>query len=182
MPDIERVCPILSITTEERAKYKHIPSKEVDQILSGLGYGPTKMLVDRFYISPDRTTGVGVLDVTEERCRDHYGLFRGVDMIESMAQSYLLLYNLQGNEGVGRPLFVGADEVRFNQISTIGGVLNTVAQLENCEEFGGYAWTLRGTFVVAQAIIRGRVTSHRGIEVLIKRATSMQERTKPLFS
>lgn len=176
----ERTCPILSITPEERAQYWHIPADETQQILHGLDYGPTMMFVDKFHLSPDKAIGVGVLDVTEERCRDHSDILPGVYMVEAMAQTSAVLYALRSDK-IGRPLFVGADNVRFEQIATVGGVLNTVAEIDAFGGFSGYAWTLRGNTVIARAMILGATTSHKALDSLKRRAAIMQGRTTPLF-
>lgn len=190
MSELIRACPILALTAEERQQFVYTGIGQTSQLLNEFGYGPTKKLVDSFYQSPDHSIGVGVLWVREKHCVDHFGVLRGVDLVEAIAQSFLLLHHQIGtfntkveSFNIGRPLFTEIKEAKFLILTTPGAILNIVVQNMTFPEnkFNGYGWVLRGTTIITAAEIGGAFTSSEAIAVLKTRADSLQKRSKPLF-
>lgn len=54
-----------------------------------LSHGPTKLLVDRYLWYAPHLGAISCYTPTETDVRDHFGLFRGVDQVESFAQGTL---------------------------------------------------------------------------------------------
>lgn len=183
MSEALRTCPILELNSKQLQEFEYTPSEEVTKSLEGFGYGPSKRLVDTFYLGPDMLTAVGVLKVTKKHCKDHFGLVRGVDFLEMMAQVYVLYHYKIGTADVGRPLFAGVDDAHFWKIATPGAILNLVVQRTesvNKNQYTGYGWALRSRTVLAEAIISGGVMEGN-IDGLKKRADTLQKRESPIF-
>lgn len=185
MPEVIRPCPILTLSPEELQQFHRTTPDEVATFLATLNYGPTKKLVDSFYLSADRQTGVGVLQVTEEICKDHFGILRGVDSVEAIAQTAILFRNETGELANIKPLFGGIHEARFLGVATVGAVLNIVVQNSPAEEgiFVAYGWVLRSRTVLTEGTIYGAVTDARKNlqNSLIRRTNLLQAREQQLF-
>lgn len=184
MPEAIKPCPILTLSPEELDKFQRTSPDEVTAFLTTLNYGPSKILIDSFYLSPDKQTGVATLLVRDELCRDHAGILRGVDSMEAIAQAGILHRHSRGELTNIKPLFAGIRRARFLGIATAGAVLNIVVQDSIAEEgFGSYGWILRGRTVLTEGEIYGSVTDARKNlqDSLIKRANLLQQREQPLF-
>lgn len=185
MPEVIRPCPILTLSPEELQQFQRTPPDEVAKFLATLNYGPSKILVDSFYLSPDKQTGVGVLQVREEMCADHFGILRAIDSVEAIAQTAILHRHARGELTNIKPLFGGIHDARFLNIATVGAVLNIVVQNSTAVEggFASYGWVLRSRTVLTGGEIYGVVTDARkNLQgSLIKRANLLQGREHPLF-
>lgn len=186
MPEAIRPCPILTLSPEELQRFQRTHPDEVAEFLATLNYGPSKRLVDSFYLSPDKQTGVGVLQVREEMCSDHFGILRGVDSVEAIAQTAILHRYKRGELADIKPLFGGIHEAKFLGIATTGAVLNIVVQNSDATakgEFGSYGWVLRSKTVLTEGEIFGVTTDTRKnlLDSLIRRAELLQRREQPLF-
>lgn len=183
MTELAKPCPVLQLTSEDIRKFEYTSPEDVSNFLTDFGYGPTKKLIDAYYLSPDKSIGVGVLQVKEETCWDHFGILRGVDTIESIAQAYVLYLYKTGIVTVGRPLFAGIKNAEFGKIATPGAILNTVVQrTESPEgEFSAHGWVLRSRTLLTEADISGVVAGGNNMESLKKRASLLQGREQPIF-
>lgn len=185
MPEANRPCPILTLSPEELQGFQRTSQDEVVAFLATLNYGPSKRLVDSFYLSPDKQIGVGVLQVTEEMCTDHFGILRAVDSVEAIAQTAILHRHARGELTDIKPLFGGIHDARFLNIATVGAVLNIVVQSSAAGEgeFVSYGWVLRSRTVLTEGEIYGAMTDARkNLQTsLIKRADQLQRREPPLF-
>ena|SRR3989344_2876252 len=183
MSELAKPCPILQLTSEEIQGFQYTPPEEITSFLTDFGYGPTKKLIDAYYLSPDKSVGVGVLQVKEETCLDHFGILRGVDTIESIAQAYVLYLYKTGIVSIGRPLFAGIENAEFGKIATPGAILNTVVQRTKSPEgeFSAHGWVLRSRTLITEADISGVIAGGNNMESLKKRAASLQTREQPIF-
>jgi hypothetical protein len=185
MSELISPCPILNLSSEELKQFQRTAPDEVAAFLATLNYGPSKILVDSFYLSPDKKTGVATLLVRKELCRDHFGILRGVDSVEAIAQAAIVHRWLRGELKDIKPLFGGINKASFKNISTVGAVLNIVVQDATDEEgkFASYGWVLRGNSVLTEGEIYGVVTdAKKNLQAsLIKRANMLQKRERPLF-
>lgn len=186
MPETLRPCPILTLSPEELGRFQRTPPDAVAAFLSTLNYGPSKILVNSFYLSPDKQIGVGTLLVREDMCQDHFGILRGVDSVEAIAQAAILLRHLRGELTDIKPLFGGIREVSFKNIATVGAVLNMVVQNSDSRAAGGFAnygWVLRSRTVLTEGEIYGATTDARKDlqRSLMRRAMMLQQREQPLF-
>lgn len=186
MAEMELKCPILDLTEQQRSEYLYIPREATTEYLENFGYGSSKRLVDALYLSPDRSIVVGILMVNEARCRDHFGVFRGVDGVESMAQTLLLAegYDHQFFKG-NRPIFTAISDVVFLKpaVEEPPVVLNVIVERIGASErgFGGRAWVLRGTDILTQGVVRGDLLTEREYAVFTRRTQSLQDRNVPIF-
>lgn len=180
-----RECPVLRMSDEElKEDFFYFPPSGVTPLLESFGYGSTKRLIDALYAEPVTRLGVGILLVTEERCKDHFGVLRGVDMVEAVTQT-LLAANFMGRgiEAGSKPIFQRIEGMDFYFPATIGATLNVV--VDTLEDEGdivrGYGWVLRGRSVLAEGIVQGRIRLEREFNVGIRRAGQLQAREMPLF-
>ena len=185
MPVELRSCPILALSPEDLQKFQKTSPEEVAEFLASLNYGPSKRLVDSFYLSPDGDIGVGALLVRPDMCADHFGILRGVDSVEAIAQTAILHRHARGELTYIKPLFGGIRSMRFLNIATEGATLNMVVQNSEANEvgFASYGWVLRSRTVLVEGEIFGAVTDARkNLQgSLIRRARMLQEREQPLF-
>lgn len=90
-------------------------SKRVSQILTDIGYGPSKKLVDDLEIERRTGKGVATLYLTSDRC--DAGVFLETDLVEAMAQA-ATVYRLKQKPpaiDVGRrPIFTEVRLATFN--------------------------------------------------------------------
>lgn len=158
-------------------QYTYLPQEIVHAVLEELGYGDSKMLVDAFYINADGTLGVGVLQVTEGHCKDHFDeIFRGVDQVEALAQAYVLLDRFRGDLPPGvLTVFDSIKGFEFIKPVLAGATLNIAVNQEGYGEvFIGRNLASRGT-VVGRRIEAERLGPH------VAAVRKQQDRSKPLF-
>lgn len=158
---------------------------EVRKALADLGYGPSKMYVDSLYVfPPNGWLAVGVLTVKAEHCLDHFGLLRGVDQAEAIAQTGILAAKFSNQIPEGqRPLLTKIEGFEYDLPVVEGAVLNLLVKLGNSFS-GGLSiegQVLVGKTVVADGIIEGKMGDERAIGVVIARRKQIQGRTPPLF-
>ncbi|MBI2021368.1 hypothetical protein HYS93_00610 [Candidatus Daviesbacteria bacterium] len=185
-------CPVIDLSGAQRADFTYFDNAQTTQALATIGYGPTKMLADAHYLSPDRSLGVTILLVTQKRCRDHFGVLRGVDGVEALAQAYLLHRVFAGEqiEAGSRPLFIEINGARFaspavqpNSPDQPPFALNlvTMATEAKGKSFSWLAWALRGNELVTQATLSGRIISEAFYKRMIQGTREAQDNTTPLF-
>ena len=165
--------------------YEAHSETEVRKALADLGYGLSKMYVDSIYVCPPNGwLGVGVLTVKAEHCLDHFGLFRGVDQAEAIAQTGILAAKFSNQIPKGqRPLLTKIEGFEYDFPVVEGAVLNLLVKMGNSYS-GGLSiegQVLVGKTVVADGIIEGKMADERAIGVLIARRKQIQARTQPLF-
>lgn len=165
--------------------YKAYAATEVRKALADLGYGPSKMYVDSIYVCPPNGwLGVGVLTVKAEHCLDHFGLLRGVDQAEAIAQTGILTakFSNQILEGQ-RPLLTKIEGFEYDLPVVEGAVLNLLVKMGN--SYSGRlsieGQVLVGKTIVAGGIIEGQMGDERAVGVLIARRKQIQGKTTPLF-
>jgi 3-hydroxymyristoyl/3-hydroxydecanoyl-(acyl carrier protein) dehydratase len=142
---------------EDLSRFRYISPEEVTRVLEQFGYGPEKRFVDALYVRTDGEGGVGVLEVTEKHCQDHFvdkPIFRGADQIEAAAQTLLLLgvYAQGVPEGYG-PLFAGLRDTPFEKPVVPGAVLNiyvVLAENSSRNVFAGKAVIKSGEVEIAK--------------------------------
>lgn len=169
----------------DKEEYTYFPKEVVSEVLGAFGYGPTKKWVDAMYIGPDQSIGVGVLRVTERRCQDHFGVLRGVDQAEALAQALLLLYKFTGDLPADqRPIMKELESVDFNRPVVPGIDLNLVVKKlpSRGHYFSGEGWALRGDSVsVHLSAIVGLVLSAPSLERYLAGEKRDQENSSPRF-
>lgn len=186
MTNVER--PILgAIELGDPTSYLYISHREVTSALEEFGYGPTKRFVDALYIAPDQQLGVGVLQVTQERCEDHFvnrPILRGVDQIEAMGQTLLLLLHFTGRiqEDHG-PLFKAAEEVKWELPAVPPVDLNIVVKILETQgsQVTAYSQVMCGETIIARGMVSGVLAPRRAVNILCERRLRVQFRTVPLF-
>lgn len=167
---------------QKPSAYSSFSKDQVSRSLSELGYGPSKKLVDSFYLYAHDLIGVGVLTVTHEHCLDHFQVFRGVDQVEAVAQTLILMYKFSGNlENNQRPLFKSIQGFEFDLPVVEGAVLNFLVRSIVSDEFKGEGQVLVGKEVIAGGIIQGAAITEEFVERYMERRRRIQTRTSPLF-
>ena len=168
---------------ENPENYRYIPRSEVSEALDAFGYGSTKKFVDALYIHPDGNSGVGVLKVTEEHCKDHFGLLRGVDQGEAIAQTLLLLHKFVTGIPDGQSPLLEHAEVDLKNPALPGSVLNITVNETSSDEnsFTGQGAITSGNKITAQGVVSGRVISTELLTRLIERSKRQQVGTRSRF-
>lgn len=164
--------------------YQKFGRTEVFDALTEIGYGPTKMYVDSFYLSPDERIGVGVLSVTEEHTRDHFGLLRGVDQAEASGQVGILIAYFSGKIPEGQsPLLMEITGFKYDLPVVEEAVINVAVMTEDLKQgqFRGTGQILLGETVLAHGAFTGAMAEKRALNILIARRRQIQGRTPPLF-
>lgn len=165
--------------------FETFPKPAVTDALAQLGYGPSKMLVDTFYLSKtDGPLGVGVLKVTKEHCKDHFGLLRGVDQVEAIAQSFILTAHFSGKIEKGqRPLFREIEGFVFDLPVVEGAILNLLVRPVDfeSEQFWGLGQVVVGNTTVASGTIEGSMSKQELIRRIVERREREQKRVDPHF-
>lgn len=164
--------------------YTKFSKDQVSNALSEFGYGPTKKLVDSLYIHPDTNVGVGVLTITKEHCRDHFGIFRGFDQAEAIGQTGLLIAKFSGKIPSGHhPLLTSTEGFDWDLPVVEGAILNLIVQPQDLEsaEFKVEGQVVIGKVVVAHGKVAGTIAKQMAVDVLIARRRQIQARTEPLF-
>ncbi|GEM_PF-6064173 len=168
----------------DREKYLYIPRNVVTQTLETFGYTDPRMRwVDAMYISPDYSTGVGILQVTEERCSGHLGgVLRGVDQGEAIGQATLLLYHFTGHIPEGQKPMLRRIELDFENPAVPEVDLNlVVTRLPEENILGGLGRVLCGSTILTQGKVVGQIVSSEFLDKVIERRRRNQTRTTPLF-
>lgn len=169
----------------DKDEYRYISTVETSKALELYGYGPKKRFVDALYISPDNSKAVGVLRVTEEHCVDHFvgnPVFRGVDELEAIAQTLLLLKHFSGEIGEGYTPRLEKSTV-FPKWPVIPPVdVNIVVAKLGDGSFGGYGRILCGETVVVEGIVAGSLLSKELGGRIISRRKRNQDNSPSLFS
>lgn len=176
---------LVSHGQQDLSDYQAFSESEVCRTLSEIGYGPSKKLVDSFYLSnTDSAVGIGVLMVTEEHCRGHFGLFRGVDQAESIAQTAILIATFAGKINKGhQPVFKRIDGFDFDQPVVEGGVLNLVTKIDDLESglFQAVGQVLIGKTIVSSGVVIGGIVREELLDRIIERRRRIQANTPPIF-
>lgn len=164
--------------------YRYISTAEVSQALEGFGYGPSKKYVDALYIRSDEKQGVGVLKINEEHCRDHFGLFRGVDQGEAVAQTLLLLHKFIVGIPDGQSPLLQEITVNVNNPVSPDAVLNMSVEIGDPEGnvFSGNGKILSGEIEISRVNVRGRILSSDLLQKLIERSMKAQRKSPTRFS
>jgi 3-hydroxyacyl-[acyl-carrier-protein] dehydratase len=172
-----------------RQEYRYIPPQEVAQALERFGYGPEKRFVDALYIRGNEKEGIGVLEVTEAHCKDHFvgdPILRGVDQIEAAAQTLLLLgvFTTGIPEGYG-PLFSSLGQTEFKNPVVPGSVLNIHVEQEESQSnnvFWGKARIVSGEAEIVRIDeLYGAIMPIALRDRLLARSVRSQQRTPSRF-
>lgn len=162
-------------------EYRYVPQAEVSKTLESFGYGPSKKYVDALYIG--NNIGIGVLQVTDDHCRDHFGVFRGVDQGEAAGQTLLLfLHFTVGIPGGQSPLLQGIT-VQTENPAFPGSVLNisvTKAAPEG-NSFSGKGIITSGSVPISRVEISGRTIRSDLLQRLIERSRRIQGKSVTKF-
>lgn len=181
----EQATPIVPpIEVGNIEEYRYISTAEVKAALEGFGYGPKKRFVDAIYINADSSKAVGVLQVTEERCEDHFvgnPVFRGFDGGEAIAQTLLLLSHFSGEIAEGGTPRLGQSTILSKWPVVPAVDLNILVAKSEDKSLGGYGVILCGETVVAEGIIGGSVIRKDLGDHIISRRKRIQANTTPLF-
>ncbi len=145
--------------SEIEQNYTYHPFEEVKSALASLGYGPSKMLVDAVYVRKDGMQAVGVLTVTEGHCRDHFGLFRGVDQGEAAGQTLILLHCFTDGIPEGQSPLLRHIAIDTENPAPEGVVLNMFVDKTGNRGniFSGRANVESGAGVISRVEMSGRI-------------------------
>lgn len=154
--------------------YKYFSPEQTDQLLTDLGYGDSKKLVDAIYVHIDGQLAVGVLKVTDKICEGHFEsghVMRGVDQMEAGGQVLLLLMQLSGKLSEGMtPRLTEMSNVRFLGAAIPGMVLN-IAVLANPEvPIGGIVRITNGTNEISEGELKGTIIKQKVADRLLEMA------------
>lgn len=157
------------IVMGEPSEYDYIPNNVVGDILGNkFYYGPSKRYVDGLYLArpteqvadPNKAVAVGVLQVTEDICLDHFEgnpIMRGVDRAEAIAQTMLVYKHLRGEiPGTQVPLLTGLDQFTF-EFPAVPGMTVNMPIISTLDGFTGYGRMLAGIRECARGEIRGQL-------------------------
>lgn len=165
--------------------FRAFSKDDVFKAFSDLGYGPSKMLVNSFYLrTSDNLSGVGVLTITPEHCSDHFGVFRGIEQIEAVAQAAILVAKFSDRIPRGkRPLLREVEGFQFDFPIVEGAVINLMVQLNESDgsSFNALGQVVVGETIVSQGSFKGGIADERAVNILVRRRHAMQKRSEPLF-
>lgn len=167
---------------ENIGEYRYFGIDKVGRLLTELGYGDSKKLVDALYVHEDGLRAVGVLRVTDEMCEGHFGgVMRGVDQVEAAGQVILLLQEVSGRLPDTYVPRLTVSEASYIGAAVSGMVLNITVISEPNLPIGGSAWISNGTAQIAVAFLQGVVMEGKVSDRLLRRAArSIQEPIFPL--
>lgn len=149
--------------------YKYISSLQTKYYLESFGYGESKMLLDAFYFDKENQKGVGVLQITDERCKDHNGIFRGIEQIEAMAQTCLMLNKLLQDKSDQKPIFLRVVDFNFILPVTSGSLLNIFVN-KNDESKIGSRTISKGKIQIGEDIVSyGSIEGTTVSEIFLKK-------------
>ena len=175
--------PQQRIEFEALENYQYISREEVAAQLEKFGLGKSRQMVNALYVSKDKLTAVGVLEIDEEMCRDHLindPIFQGVLGPEAMAQTWILWKmhtgELKDNE---TSRFVGLDEVNFRH-SLYPGVIVNIA-LKKADEDKVYGQILLGRTVITEGELQAVVIEKEQAKRNAIRRKRIQANSVPLF-
>lgn len=105
-------------------------------------HGPTKLMIDEYHWHSPNVGIVASYTPNEEDVKDHFNMFRGVDQIESFAQtsvgscSLFLLARKQQLlpeklKKIFVPIFIGIGKVLFHSILEKGDTLINIGQIKS---------------------------------------------------
>jgi len=175
--------PQQRIEFEALEKYQYVSRKEVAAQLEKFGLGESRQMVDALYVSKDRLTAVGVLEIDEEMCRDHLinsPIFQGVLGPEAMAQTWILWKmhtgELKDNQTAR---FAGLDKIRFRHSLYPGATVNIA--LKKAGEDKVYGQILLGKEVITEGELQAVVIEKEQAEYNAIRRKRIQANSAPLF-
>lgn len=161
----------------ELEDYNYYTREQVKTALAQLGYGEPLMMIDAFYLKKDGKKGIGVKIVRWEDTQHHFGnIYRGVDQIEGLAQTFVLISHFGGKQPEGtKTLFDHLEEFDFIAPALTGAVLNIVV------DESGYGEVKTGRTLFSRGrVVGARVDSERFDRVIARRAR-LQSSEVPVF-
>lgn len=162
---------------------RYVSADETRKVLEELGYGPTKMFVEALYIHKDGNKAVGVLNVTEEHARDHFGVFRGVDHVEAVGQTILALQYISGKIPEGKVPTLKSITIDSHNVAFPGSVLNIAVTMNDPEGdfFSGKGTVFSRGKIISEVGGVGRMIDKDLLDRMISRERDRQDRNPPLF-
>jgi hypothetical protein len=168
---------------ENLGEYRYVARNEITQALDQYGYGPTKKYVDALYVHESGNKGVGLLHITDDHCRDHFGVFRGVDQAEAMGQTLLLVHHFTAGIPAGHSPLLRHMTVGYENPALPNMLLNIIVRKGESDHrgFTGDGIVFSGDIVLSKGSVQGRMIRTDTLAKLLQRSRKIQERSHVVF-